>query len=444
MTRKSVVCLAVLLAAGCLPCFADKTDAPRQGKLIRVMLRCDEKCLNAPFDSIAADLVTLDRRKDMKKGETRMVFNGLPRATVSLLREGPKDDAPIVVTLLPEDDGKTIHLTVKNEVCYKDDIPCTIRFPATMTPKERAKQLDALKKAKKDKHTDGLTVALQLDDSSVSVLKELKGSRAGLFLGRIAGKNRLPAALADELTRTIGEVEPRQVTIDVGGLALLDHCFSKIEGLSLMMESPPDVIPDLSKFTALRGLTLVNVRGHIDLKPLEKLPRLEALTVFDEGCENVGAIASLARLKFLVMPLKSAGDLSYLKLPKLQYLAAEFPDDTDFSFAKKMPDLQTLCIWNASDKLNLKPLEKLPKLRCLAFTKSRKIGMDEAKTSAAMDYKNYQNVKEFQKARPDVEVVAYRGMCLGSIWMLVLATAAAVAAWLIRRRQAGNRLACQP
>ncbi len=192
MTRKSVVCLAVLLAAGCLPCFADKTDAPRQGKLIRVTLRCDEKCLCAPFDSIATDLVTVERSTDAKKGETRMVFNGLPRATVSLLREGPKDDAPIVLTLFPEDDGKTIHLTVKNDVCYQNDIPCTIRIPANITRENLAKQLDALKKAKKDKHTNGLTVALQLDDSSVSVLKELKGSRVGLFLGKAPGKAGLP------------------------------------------------------------------------------------------------------------------------------------------------------------------------------------------------------------------------------------------------------------
>ncbi len=226
--------------------------------------------------------------------------------------------------------------------------------------------------------------------------------------------------------------------IDFKDLALLDRCLSKIEGLSLMMESPPQVIPDLSKFTALRGLTLANVRGHIDLKPLEKLTRLEALTVFSEGCENAGAIGSLARLKFLVMPSKSADDLSYLKLPELQYLAAEFPVDADFSFVEKMPNLQTLCMWSTSEKQNLKPLEKLPKLRCLALSQDRR--RDQPQPFVAKDFKN---VKEFQKARPDVEVVGYRGMCLGSIWLLALAAAAAVVAWLIRRKQAGNRLAYQ-
>jgi hypothetical protein len=443
MTPKSIACLAVLLAAGCIPCFADKTDNPRPQKLIRVTLRCDEKLHNTPFDSIAADLVTLARSKDAKKGAVQMVFNALPRATVSLLRDGPMDDAPIVLTLFPEDDGKTIHLTVKNDVCYKNDVPCTIRIPGNMTREDLAKLCEVLRKAKKDKHTDGLTLALQFDESSVSVLKELKGSRVGLFVGLPMGKARLSGPLAGEVTRAIGEVEPRQVMAEIGGLALLDRCRSKIEGLSLMMKSPPDEVPDLSKYTALRRLTLVNMDGHINLKPIAKLTQLEGLTVFSEGCENAGAIASLARLKFLVMPLKSAGDLSYLKLPELQYLAAEFPNDMDFSFAEKMPNLQTLCIWNASEKLNLKPLEKLPKLRCLALAKSRNADMDEAKSAAAVDCKNYKNVKEFQKARPDVEVVGYRGMCLGSIWMLVVGAAAAVAAWLIRRRRVGNRLACQ-
>jgi hypothetical protein len=438
MTRKSVVYLAVLLAAGCTPSSADKSDKPQQEKLLRVTLRCDKKCGCAPFDSIAADLVTVQRSKDAKKGESRMVFNALPRATVSLLRDGPKDDAPIVLTLFPEDDGKTLHLTVKDGVCYKNDVPCTIWIPENIKREELAKQLDALKKAKRDKHTDGLTVVLQLDDASLSVLKELKGSRVGLFLGMISGKKSLPAAFAGELTRAIGEVEPRQVMIDVGNVALLDRCRAKIEDLSLAMESPPHVIPDLSKFTALRGLTLVNVRGNVDLKPLEKLPQLEALTIFSEGCESPDAIASLPRLKFLAIPMKSAGNLPYLKLPALQYLAAQFPDDMDFSFAKKMSDLQTLCIWNVSEKLNLKPLEKLPRLRCLAISKNR--DRNELKGFAE---RNYENVKAFQKARPDVEVVEYRGMCLGSIWMLALAAAAAVTAWLIRRHRVGNRLACQ-
>jgi hypothetical protein len=439
MTRKSVICLAILLTAGCLPCFADTTDNPRQEGLIRVTLSCDGKPRNAPFDSIAADLVTVDQGKDAKRGETRMVFNGLPGATVSLLCEGPKDDAPIIVTLFAEDDGKAIQLTVKDGVCYKDNIPCTIQFPPNMKGEDRAKQLDALRKAKKDKHTDGLTVALPLEDSNSPVLKELRGSRVGLFLGKGPGKNSLSGVRAAELTRAIGEVEPRQVMIDVGSVALLSRCCSKIEGLSLMTESPPDVIPDLSKFTALRGLTLVNFRGHVDLKPLEKVTHLEALTVFSEACDNENAIVSSARMKFLVMPLKSSGGLSYLKhLPELQYLAAEFPDDEDFSFVEKMPGLQTLCIWNANEKHNLKPLEKLVHLRCLALSQGR--DMEQRKPFVA---KNYQNVKEFQKARPNVDVVEYRGMCLGSFWIVVLAAAAAAAAWLMRPRL-GNRPACQP
>ena len=139
MMRRAFACLAVLLAAGCLSSFANKPDDPQADKLIRVTLRCGGEFHNTPFDALAVDLVTVEKRsKDSKAGGERMVVQGLPRATVSLLSDKSKGggDENSIVTLLPEDDGKTIHLKVENGVCYRDGIPCTIQIPPGLTGKE--------------------------------------------------------------------------------------------------------------------------------------------------------------------------------------------------------------------------------------------------------------------------------------------------------------------
>jgi len=229
--------------------------------------------------------------------------------------------------------------------------------------------------------------------------------------------------------------------IDSPGFDLLKGRLSKVESLFLIMDvRAGNAVPDLSKLANLRHLVLFVADdkgpGVIDVKPLAKLTQLKALTVFADGCKNAGAIGSLVNLQFLTMAWKSPGDLSILKrLPNLRYLAAQFPADADFSFVEKTPNLQTLSIMNMDETQNLKPLEKLRRLRCLAVSRE-----NNAKVFRIEDFKN---VAEFQKARPDVEVVECQGMCLGSFWLLPLAAAAAVVAWLIRRRWVGNRLACQ-
>jgi hypothetical protein len=441
MERRVFVCLAVLVGAGLTSCFADSADDARTEKLIRVTLKCDEEFRESPFDGLAADLVTGEgRRKGSKPTGQRMIFNALPGATVSLLDAAKKGDDPAIVTLSAKDDGKTLRLRVDGHVCYKDDIPCTIRIPMGLKREDLAEQLELLKKAKKNNHTEGLTVVLELDDSCLPVLKELKGTGVGLAFGNAPDEKRLVATRREELSRAIAEVEPRQVMIDDRALPLLKGEFSKLEGLSLIMDRSSPVVPDLSRFTALRHLTLVNFQGHPDLKPLQKLTKLKALTVFGEDSENLAAIGSLAQLRFLLIASKAPGDVSFLKrLPALCYLSAEFPADTDFSFAERMPDLQTLCIMNANEKLNLKPLEKLRNLRWLALSQ-HPIGNDAIKDFTAGDYKS---VKQLKKARPDVEVVEYYGLCLGSAWLLVLAAVAAMAAWAVRRCRMARSPVCR-
>lgn len=228
------------------------------------------------------------------------------------------------------------------------------------------------------------------------------------------------------------------MTIDARGFDLLKDRLSKLDSLSLNLGSPNAAnVPDLSKLTNLRHLSLADESGRFDLKPLEKLTQLKALTIYAKECKNAGAIGSLVKLEFLSILFRSPDGLSMLKsLPDLRYLAAAFPADTDFSFAEKMPRLQTLGILEVGEKHNLKPLEKLSHLRCLALSQYLELGKGNTSSFEAGDFKN---VKEFEKARPDVDVVSYRGLCLGSFWLLPLAAAAAAAAWLIRRHRVGHK-----
>jgi len=446
MTRKRIGCLAALFGTACLLGFASKLDAAKPEKLIRVTLESNEEFGVIPLECLGADVVNPGgRSNDMERTPKRMTFECLPGATVWLTERDNDSKHGGILTILPEDDGKTVHLRYGEHACYKNDALCTLDFTDAKNAKDIAKQLDILKQAKKDKKLDGLTVVLDLDDSSLLILQELKGSGAGLAIETKLDAKSLSNTLYQKRFRAISEVEPRLLEIDCRAIALVKGRLPKVETLFLLGTDFPsgDVISDLSKLARLRHLLLLVEKGTaaVDLKPLEELTQLKALTVFsmDQECKNADAIGSLAELQFLALLSKSPCDPSvFRRLSNLRYLAASFPADVDFSFAEKMPDLQTLCILNVEEKHNLKPLEKLPHLRCLALSQEPVGG--GKKSFKAMSFKN---VKDFEKARPDVDIVEYSGICLGSFWLLPLAAVAAVAAWLIRRRRVGKRLACQ-
>jgi len=141
----------------------------------------------------------------------------------------------------------------------------------------------------------------------------------------------------------------------------------------------------------------------------------------------VDALDALSNLQFLWIQTKSPIDPSVFgRLHRLRYLAATFPIDSDFSFVEQMPYLQTLCILNVGKQHDLKPLAKTTRLRCLA------LNPEERNSDGVL---SFDNVKDFQKDRPDVNVVETGGgVCLGSFWLLPVVVIAAVVAWQIRRR----------
>jgi hypothetical protein len=426
---------------------AGKSDGAEPEKLINVSVEGEKKAFTViPLNCLGVDVVNPNQHgKDIGGGKKRMSFDCLPGATLWL--EGPKDasresdpTSEAVVTILPQDAGKTLQLRVDDCVCYKNDVPCTIRFPRDRTAKETQARLQLLRRAKKNNQLEGLTVSVYGDDACLPILNELKGTGVGLMLDTPSEKKKL-IAVSKQVARAVVEVKPRQLTTDIGTLALLDGDLSMVESLLLAYLESKQVAPDLARFTGLRRLLLIPGEDvkTIDAGPLGKLTKLTVLTLFADDCKNVEKLDTLRELQFLVVCSKSQGGLSFVKhLSKLQYLAAAFPVDTDFSIVEKLPDLQTLCILNISEKHNLKPLEKASHLRCLALSREGVADGDKEFVP-----KSYKNVKEFQKARPDVEVAEYQGMCLGSLWMLVLAALAAITAWLIRWRLRGNRLAYQ-
>jgi hypothetical protein len=446
--RRCVLCLAVLLGACCFLALAGKSNGAEPEKLISVSLESGKKAFTVmPLYCLGVDIVNPNQRcKDVGGGKKQMSFDCLPGAMVWL--EDPKDastesesksKSEAFLTILPQDAGKTLHLRFDGCVCYKNDVPCSIAFPRNRTAEQTQTRLDLLRGAKKNNQLEGLTVSVYGDDASLPVLNELKGTGVGLMLDAPSDKKIM--AISKQVARAAVEVKPKRLTTDNGTLALLDGDLSTVESLLLVCEASKEVVPDLSRLTSLRHLLLAagaEVKT-IDATHLSKLVNLTTLTVFADECKNVEAIGSLKDLQFLVVCSKSPGDLSFVKrLSKLRYLAAAFPIGTDFSFVEKMPDLQTLCILDVKEKHNLRPLEKASRLRCLALS-----GEDIASADEKFVQKDYKNVKELQKARPDVEVVEYQGICLGSFWMLVLAAMAAVAAWVVRRCRRGNRLACQ-
>jgi hypothetical protein len=443
MTRKSVVCLALLFSAGCFLSCVGRAHGAKPEKLMRVTLDCEEARFRiVPLYCLGADVVNMGgRSKDIKGKSKRMTFDCLPGATIFLERSMEDSLPEGIVRFLPEDNGKIVHLRYSDEGWYKNGVPCSLDFSQGANGKDFAKQLAALKEARKNKKTLALTAMLNVGDAGAAalpVLQELKSTGAGLLLDTLPDEKSLPDGVFRNVCRAIGEVEPRLLNVDSRGLAALKDRLSTVETLILGVH-PDDAVPDLSKLANLRHLLLVSEggKGALELKSLAKLTQLKSLTVVVNygNCSNAGAIGELANLQFLTMVSKTRCDPSIFGcLRNLRYLAAEFPPDMDFSLAEKIPDLQTLCILKVREKYNLTPLEKLPHLHCLAVSNGDEINFDA---------RNFKNVREFQKARPDVEVVPYEGICLGSFWLLLAAAAAAVAAWLMRRRRIGSRLARQ-
>jgi hypothetical protein len=462
MNRFLTGCLLALLAAIASPAWESqgKADEPAKPaaastgqasapeKLMTVVLKCDQAFKVIPFMSVGVDVVNSGgKSKNSRSEATRMSFDYLPGGVVSL--EGPQVGT---LWLQPEDDGKNLQLKVDGPVLYKNDTPCWITFEGTIDPGENPKSkvpaqkkknenietakkrfsqcMSAIDLAKKRGQTKELLVNIPPGDASLRVLRALRGSGAGIaYTSDQPADKGIRGALSKDFVQAVDEVEPRMLIINCRRFAELKDRLAKLEGLFLVFD-PGDSLPDLTDLTPLKKLRMLNLlffnqsspsgdgNMRIDLKGLENMKQLKALTVFGPKVENGDILNSLSGLQFLVMASDSELPAALSNLRDMRHLAGTFPFATDFSFAERMPHLQTLCIFNVNEQHNLKPLENAHRLRCLAVPNSTITG----------------SIGELQKARPDVDVVEYIGMCLGSFWLLPAAGLAAFAAWLMRRR----------
>jgi hypothetical protein len=450
MLQKHIGGLVVLFGVGSILGFADRLDAAKPDKLIKVTLESKAGIGVMPLQCFGADVVNAGGQiKDMRR-ETplkRMTFECLPGAIVMVVAaEGGNSPEGGVLRMSPEDDDKILQLRFEKHTCYKNDVVSSVDLTKDENGKRRdvSAELALIRLAIKETKTKSLTVVFDMNTSSLPILQELKGTGVGLVVerGPRAIKD-MPDSAMKELCSAIADVEPRYLELAATEFNQIKERLSKVESLCLSTDSPPNNgIPDLTKVAQLRHLTLIAEKGRdtIDLKPLEKLTQLTSLTIFDleQECKNPEAISSLRQLQFLVAIFKSPCDPAVFKpLTNLRYLATTFPLEADFSFAEYLPDLQTLCILNINEKHNLKPIEKLQRLRCFAMSENPE--GDQKDDSKEFKPTKFANVKAFVKARPDVAVVEYRGICLGSFWLLPLAALAAVVAWLIRRWRLANR-----
>jgi hypothetical protein len=450
MTRNRSSYAALLLGAICfLGCDANATPVKQPEKLLRVTLYCDKGTFSVmPLWCLGADVVNLGGRSvDAVNGKVhRLTLQCLSGAVVGIVSEEGRRICYLVVT--SEDDGKMIRLRFDQDILYKDEVPCWIDMADAMDPgkgkdhksleERKAKCLEALGTMKNTLPGQGCGVGIGFSDSFIPVLRELKGSGVGIaFCGDVNDKTR--KVISKEFLRAVGEAKARQLMMDCRGLADLRGDLPAVESL-LLAVPPGESLPDLSGLTNLRHLYVISFGPgcQIDAKALEHLVRLRSLTLLATNIHNIDAIGLLSEVQFLVVltdldsrreKVSLQGDLSFLnRLGCVQYLAAGFPTDAGFEFAEHMPYLQTLCILNLDKSHDLTRLVKLPHLRCLALE-------DDPKNTSPEKIRQVRlHLEQFQKARPDVEVVQYKGMCLGSFWLLPLTVVAGIVAWVFRRR----------
>jgi len=371
----------------------------------------------------AVAYVQLQRKDANGKNETKE-----PPAPFFLLPLRPGDDKRVMklraVGPSVYDNNKTVWMDLDEVYAAMDNPNWSDQDRKEL--RQRTERLMAVGRAKSAWHHFGISVNVR--ENSVPILRALRGTGAGVCVA--TGKKPAPAATRKEFLAALAEVKPRLLAIDSRLLAEMKDDLPSIETLYLEVNAS-GALPDLSRLRSMKHLVIVVDEGdsRVDFKPIGKLTQLRALGTFGTKGRHIDRIGQLHKLRYLSLfgeNRLSRRDVESLSgLRRLQYLMAEFRSDADLSFIQRMPHLRTLCI-PIDEEQNLKPLMEARSLRCLAVFED-KAGFEKTV--------KFDNVKEFRQARPDVKVVPYMGICLGSFWLLPLAIGSGLVAWRIRRRR---------
>lgn len=413
--------------------------------LMNVTLTCDPawSMTVVPLASVGVDIVTLAGKTPgdvVEPAGLRVEY--LPGAALCLYlaprdgQDNTKQRIELFVSLSAAEHGKTICLRPDGSLVYKDDRICWIGFREGGGTSPPAKESDASQEARplqqsneemfakvKEAYDAGQlpnTCIAQVgsDASDLALLQQLKGSGIGLFV----------AETSHAVLPTVTSVKPTRLAIATEAFVEVSDHLDQVETLFLICDEKTP-ISSLSKLPAMRHLAVFvdGSKVKLDMYTIQDLQQLLSLNIIGESIEHPEVIGKLSQLQFLMNATETpipTGDLC--RLPRLQYLLSRFPDGTNMSFVKSMPSLQTLVAADFSEKLDLSPLKEARGLKCLA------ISLDTEESEKALGYRNITSLK---RDRPDIQIVPYEGMCLGSWWLIPVVVLAAVAAYLVHRRR---------
>ena len=338
------------------------------------------------------------------------------------------------VPLRREDNGQLLKLRVSGPCLYLNDHCLSIDFTELEDPetwegvqlRPAEQQADGERTASSAKEVPATlrSVRIGMGNEYLPAVRWIRNSQVCIetFCHHSEESDNTPQ-LSSELVTAIADVHSQQLGLDSRSLALLDGRCESLENLTLAV-LPGDDIPDLSGYRNLRFLTLL---GEIDLSRIQRCKRLKALNVGAPSVvRNVKALRVLKSLQFLTFLASPSDESPHVllrtisSLRSLQYLGAVFPPNTDFSFTRHMPFLQTLGIRGSVTQESLRTIVDAPNLKCLALTKTS--------LAASSD-----ELAAFEKARHDLVIVEYEpGACLGSFWLAPLSAVVALLASLFR------------
>lgn len=225
------------------------------------------------------------------------------------------------------------------------------------------------------------------------------------------------------------EQQLTHLTIMIDDSTIVSQPLPKIDKLThLVVQTESSLTADFLKNNP--QLTDLAIYGYSDSNILKPLRQLKSLTLFDGSISTltdrqksqierleIGSDTSLSAEFF-----KPFNNLSWLYLPRLEMQSAfdsitlshpdieviGLPSDgkiTDFSKATNWKKLRTMMLYGDSLE-NRKGLEKLTNLKLLTFP------FTEKKDSVYLE--------KLRKALPDTTILPNDGVCVGSIWLLLV------------------------
>lgn len=432
-------------------------------KLMRVTLECEKgwEIEVIPFLSGGVDIVNGGGKgHNAESGGRRLSVEYLPSAviatTIGQTGSGDaKKSASIPLPLQSSDNGKTLRLRANGPCVYMNNDLVFVNFqeinnPGTWVRNSAPKNPDGLfgeieKLLKIDHRKTTLRhVSIGTYDKYLPVLQWLKGSGVGVVIADDTEKiekgdstTTKVIPFSKKYARSLVDARPKCLFYGMSGdgrrEAIPFSDLTSLENLLVFNDFPEDTGHRISLASLSKLHHLMLLGSDVSSTELSKLANLRSLRFTLCSSFDPKVLAEMPQLRFLtVLPLKKDGTKTtrnleeiYIRLPRLQNLSATFPVSTDFSFTERMPYLQTLGVLNMTAGHNLSPLEKHPRLKCLALDGDVSFEKIVA----------FNNVKKFERARPDVPVVKAKGVCLGSFWLLPLAAIVGIIAWLIRRRR---------